>query len=78
MALIAKLYERRWEIDAVELLKARMKSGLNQGEFADLCGWSQPYYCKMEMGRYKTVSEDTVFLLIETFQSLGIELEWEN
>lgn len=77
MAKLGRMVERRWVLDSTVLYKARLQSGLKQVEISELCGWSQCYYSRLEAGQFRTISEDTIYLLVEQFQALGIELEVE-
>jgi transcriptional regulator with XRE-family HTH domain len=46
----------------------RLKKGFNQGEFAEICGLSQPYLSLIEKGK----KEPTLGLLKEIAQKLSI------
>lgn len=57
-------YKINW--DALEALRKRLR--LTKKRFATLAGWSTPYQSQLEMGKYATVSEDTVAKIVNVFK----------
>lgn len=60
MKRLFKESERRFELNGRELGRLRRAAGITQKRFAYLCGWSQPYQCKLEKGEYTTLSEESM------------------
>lgn len=59
MAELVRPSESHFVLDGTELVKARERLGLSQGDFADGCGWTQQYQSQLESPEEHEISLET-------------------
>lgn len=64
--------ELRFPVNRAALISARQIAGLSKSEFAKKAGWSRSWQQKLENGSAKTVSEETVDVIMEVLSEHGV------
>lgn len=57
-------------LNGIELTLRREALGLNQTEFAEQCGWSQPYQCKLEQHGIHRIPKETANEIMKILRKL--------
>ncbi len=70
MAKPFKKPEIRPVIDGTELVEVREKAGLNQGQFAEICGWSPQWQSQLEIPGEHKISPETGARLKEVISQI--------
>lgn len=58
----------RYTLDPEQFSLARTRTRMSQRTFAERAGWSQPYQCALESGKYDTISEETAETILQVLR----------